>query len=106
MSGTSRYLGVGQIMDNGLLREGRTTVYLDVPPPVEYVDREDNFRFTTRGPTRLDTLAVAYYGDPTLWWVIAAFQPEPLFNTALIPSGTDLVIPSSSYVFENILRRV
>jgi hypothetical protein len=34
---------------------------------------------------RLDALSVLYYGDPTMWWVIADLNPEILDFTGLAP---------------------
>ena len=46
---------------------------------------------------RLDGLALQYYQNPQLWWVI--LEANPQFRSELdIPYGTDLVIPSLNEV--------
>ena len=51
-------------------------------------------------PDRLDKLAQEFYGDPSLWWVIAALNS--IKGTYIIPSNTIIRIPNrdriSSYI--------
>jgi nucleoid-associated protein YgaU len=43
---------------------------------------------------RLDTLAYRFYGDSTLWWMIADANPEILFPEPLVP-GSVIRIPQT-----------
>ena len=51
-------------------------------------------------PDRLDKLAQEFYGDPSLWWVIAALNS--IKGTYIVPSNTIIRIPNrdriSSYI--------
>lgn len=49
--------------------------------------------YQTRQNDRVDTLAFFYFGDPTLWWMLANANPEILDWTD-IPVGTVLRIPN------------
>lgn len=54
------------------------------------------FTFTSYQVTASDTadgLAQRYYGDATLWWVIADANPEQLWWGSMTP-GTTIRIPS------------
>jgi nucleoid-associated protein YgaU len=42
---------------------------------------------------RLDVLAFYYYNKPSLWWVIAQFNPK-IVNINNIAPGTELIIPN------------
>lgn len=44
--------------------------------------------YTVKMGDRLDTLANAYYGDPTLWWIIADANPEITYPVALTIGAT------------------
>ena len=52
-------------MDKSGLRVYATTYYPEIP-----IEDSDQFIFTKEGD-RLDSLADKFYGDHTLWWVIA-----------------------------------
>lgn len=51
---------------------------------------------TTRGLTRLDHLAGYHYGDPTMWWVIAA--ASNVGWGMQIPPGTLIRIPDQAAI--------
>ena len=42
---------------------------------------------------RFYKLANQYYGDKTLWWIIAIANPSIIFGTLLPPTGVQLRIP-------------
>ena len=44
---------------------------------------------------RMDLLAFRFFGDPTLWWVIADANPEVFYPDALI-MGSIVRIPQAS----------
>ena len=65
-----------------------TTTYY---PPIPLTN-SDQFIQTKVG-TRLDNLAQVYYGDSTLWWVIA--KANGISGKVVIKSQTYLRIPSN-----------
>lgn len=76
-------------------------------PDVEYTE-DDNYVITTLGD-RLDLLANNFYGDSSLWWIIAsanALSGDSLYP----PTGMQLRIPTDirtildSYKVINIIR--
>lgn len=68
----------------------RSTRYPEIP-----LDVNDTYAYTTEGD-RLDLLAQQFYNDTSLWWLIAAGNPETLaLNSLFIPVGTEIRIPSN-----------
>lgn len=67
----------------------RDTKYPDVP-----VSFNDIYIVTTSGD-RYDTLAQQYLGDSSLWWMIAAANPEYGLGSYFPPIGIQLRIPSN-----------
>lgn len=49
---------------------------------------------------RLDLLAFTYYKNATLWWVIAAANPDIHFDSFQIEPGTQLRIPDKEIAGE------
>lgn len=78
--------------------------------PYGYRDLPDNRRHKVRGGERLWTLAGRYFALPgtiarptDLWWVIADFQPEPIFDpTVKLEVGRVIHIPSHRTLLEEI----
>lgn len=82
----SRYDYTPIIKDEENKRLYATTIYPDIP-----YSNEDIYVITTIGD-RLDLLAFDFYGDSTLWWIIASandIQPDSLVP----PLGITLRIP-------------
>ena len=74
---------------------------LDLPDiPIQ----TDDLQHTVSGPDRLDTIAYKFYGDPMLWWVIAAVNDLERVPTDL-NTGQVLRIPSPGYVLEHLFQR-
>lgn len=81
-----------------------------------YLTEREPFRFQTFADTRthvvhegdtLFTLAVRYFAafkrPAGLWWVIADFQPDPIFDpTIALAPGQVMLIPSERVVVERI----
>lgn len=55
---------------------------------------EDTYVYTTAGD-RFDTLALQYYGDSTLWWVIANANGNLVQDSLTPPEGSQIRIPSN-----------
>ena len=72
--------------------------YVTVKYPEISLDFSDIYVYPTRGD-RYDTLALAYYGDPSLWWVISRANPTLTNADSLIPPlGVQIRIPGPSRV--------
>ena len=52
----------------------------------------DVYVFTTIGD-RYDTLALQYYGDSDLWWIISTANGKLIQNSLTPPVGTQIRIP-------------
>jgi len=66
-----------------------TTLYPEIP-----LSEEDIYVITTQGD-RLDLLANQYYGDWTLYWIIASANNNISKNSIHIPEGIQLRIPTA-----------
>ena len=58
---------------------------------------EDVYVYTAMGD-RYDTLALSYYNDSTLWWIISSANPEYGKDSLIPPRGIQLRIPSPNRV--------
>jgi hypothetical protein len=75
---------------------------LDLPTIVEQQD--DLLYQVKKGLTeRIDRLAVRFYGDSKLWWIIAAANNMEIAPTDL-NEGDIITIPSPRYVLEELFR--
>ncbi len=64
-----------------------TSRYPEIP-----LSENDIYVYTSQGD-RYDLLALNYYGDSSLWWVIAAGNPNVDLMTLVIPEGVQIIIP-------------
>jgi len=85
----SRYQYTTQAIDKDTKnRKHQTTIYPKIEP-----NDEDIYVITNIGD-RLDLLAFTYYGDVTMWWIIA--QANDIGKGTLnIKPGTNLRIPQN-----------
>lgn len=69
------------------------TTYLGITryPEIPYSEN-DIYIYCTEGD-RLDNLAFQYYGDATLYWVIAAANPTLIYNLMYPVIGAQVRIP-------------
>lgn len=89
-----RYLSTRKKRDKSNIVSYTTTMYPPMP-----IENSDIFIVTTVGD-RLDTLAHRYYGDFTLWWVIA--KANGIKGKIAIDAATDIRIPGNiSTILEN-----
>lgn len=66
----------------------RSRIYPNIPK------RDDDIYVATQTGDRLDLLASEYYGDPSLWWIIAS--ANNIHNAPVgIQDGTILRIPQN-----------
>jgi hypothetical protein len=66
--------------------------------------RNDEIQYTVTFTDRIDLLAYRFYGDPVLWWVIAAANSFELLPNDLKP-GETIRIPSSAFISESLFRQ-
>ena len=67
----------------------KTVRYPEIPRSFE-----DIYVYTTVGD-RYDTLALQYYGDSSLWWIISIANEKLIQNSLVPPIGTQLRIPTN-----------
>lgn len=75
----------------------RTKIYPNIPL------RDSDIYIVTQGGDRLDTLAYQYYGDQSLWWIIATannIHDSPF----AVPDGTILRVPKNYLEILNKFR--
>ena len=94
----SRYETTSQIKtENGVRRAATTIIQIPESSGDRYIQ--------ILAPDRLDKLAVEFYNDVTLWWVIAAANGVGK-GTYLVPTDTILRIPDikniniSDYIYK------
>jgi len=66
-----------------------TSRYPEIP-----LSENDIYVYTSQGD-RYDLLALNYYGDSSLWWIIAAGNPNVDLMTLVIPEGVQIRIPGN-----------
>lgn len=67
--------------------------YKDVTYP-EYEPTENDIYVETEFGDRLDLLAYQFYGDVTLYWIIAIANPDKVnFGSIFLSPGSQLAIP-------------
>ena len=64
---------------------------------------EDIYVYTAMGD-RYDILALSYYSDSTLWWIISSANPEYGKDSLIPPRGIQLRIPAPSRTAEIIAQ--
>ncbi len=94
-----RYKTIEQLKTEDGKRYYVNVVYPDVPVT------EDDFYVITTGGDRYDTLALQFYGDKSLWWIIAIANNSKK-DSLVVQQGVQLRIPANPYqirgLFENL----
>lgn len=75
---------------------------LDLP---KITPQADDLLYTVKDQDRIDLLATKFYGDPVLWWIIAAANDLEILPTHL-NTGDQLTIPSPRYVTQVLFSRI
>lgn len=79
--------------------------FWDTFVPPDLPEQYDDIQYQILGSDRIDMLAAAFYGDPTLWWVIAVAN-----DMELIPIDFKryeiIRIPSPRFVLQELPLRV
>ncbi len=84
-----RYSTTNKYTTNGRRPRYGTTKY-----PVVPLSSNDIYIITQEGD-RFDQLALQYYGDSSLWWVISCSNPGLKQNSYHPPIGTQIRIPTN-----------
>jgi hypothetical protein len=84
---SSRYSNTKVKRDKSGIRVYKTTYYPDIP-----ISDNDQFIYPRYGE-RLDLLSYKFYGDVTLWWVIA--KANGLKGKVFVPQDTEIRIPGN-----------
>lgn len=95
----ARYTNIGQKQTKEGVRYYRTNVYPDIPRSIN-----DTYVITTEGD-RYDILALQYYSDASLWWVISNANPEYINGSLFPPLGIQLRIPGNIGAVLNNYKR-
>jgi hypothetical protein len=67
--------------------------YANLKYPEIPIEFSDIYVYTTQGD-RYDTLALSYYEDSSLWWVISRANATLVQNSLIPPYGAQIRIPS------------
>jgi len=73
---------------------------LDLP---DLPEQPDDISYQVQGGDRLDRIANTFYGDPILWWVIAAANELEILPTDL-NEGDFIRVPSPRFVLQQLFR--
>lgn len=89
ITSNSRYANDTLSMITGSDGIQRTTILLPAPAATQF----SFMLHTVTGFDRLDILASTYLGDPSLWWQIAAINPDVTIDWSVMPVGATIRIP-------------
>ena len=79
----------------------RSIRYPEIP-----LDVNDTYVYTTIGD-RLDLLSQQFYGDVSLWWIIASANPDVLALSSIqVPDGIELRIPASVTLAKSLFNQI
>lgn len=78
----------------------RTNIYPDIPRTTS------DIYVITQAEDRYDKLALQYYSDPSLWWVISNANPEYINGSLFPPIGIQLRIPGNVAAIVNQYNRI
>ena len=93
----SRYSTTNIIKDLNGKRRRSTTIFPTIPATAN-----DTFIITTSAD-RLDKLANTFYGDVSLWWVIAAANGLGK-GTLVVPGNTKMRIPAKTEFLDQVIQ--
>ena len=84
-----RYTNIEQKKNRDGVRYYKTNIYPDIPRSIN-----DTY-VITQAEDRYDKLALQYYSDASLWWVISNANPEYINGSLYPPVGIQLRIPGN-----------
>ena len=83
-----------QTLNNNLRNKG--TVYKNTAKYPIVPQQENDIYAITEFGDRFESLAFQFYGDVTLWWVIAIANPNIVdFSSIFLPIGSQIRIPQN-----------
>jgi hypothetical protein len=85
----NRYRDISIFANASRKRYYGTTKYPEIP-----LDFNDIYVYSTIGD-RFDKLALQYYSDSTLWWVISIANTNLTQGSYYIPEGSQIRIPAN-----------
>lgn len=85
----NRYTTIEQDKTSEGTRYINNSIYPDIPETVD-----DTYVITTVGD-RYDILSQQFYGDASLWWIIASANPENKSDSLVPTPGIQLRIPAN-----------
>lgn len=80
-------------------------VYQTVRYPNIPLNENDWYVTSTQGD-RFDSLALQYYQDESLWWIISTANNTLLQNSLIIPEGIQVRIPANLPEILNNYKRI
>lgn len=86
----NRYQSITQLSTEEGKKYYRNVKYPEIP-----LDFSDIYVYSTIGD-RFETLALEYYNDKSLWWIISIANPLLKQNSYFPPLGTQLRIPQNT----------
>ena len=87
----NRYSNLPTIVDLETLK----TSYINIKYPGIPTSPLDIYVFVAQGD-RYDTLALTYYSDSSLWWIISRANPTQSFDSLYPNVGSQIRVPASS----------
>ena len=94
-----RYTNIGQKRNQQGTRYYRTNIYPDIPRSMS-----DTYVISQAGDSYYK-LALQYYSDSSLWWLIASANPEYFDGGCHMPLGVQIRIPGDpNWVISNYNR--
>jgi phage tail protein X len=96
----NRYQGIPILKENSGKQVYATSRYPEIP-----LSENDIYVYTVQGD-RYDVLALSYYNDSSLWWVIAIANPSVGLSTLVIPEGVQIRIPNNVAAVVNEFRLI
>tara|TARA_R110002153_G_scaffold116653_1_gene260357 strand:- start:141 stop:440 length:300 start_codon:yes stop_codon:yes gene_type:complete len=95
-----RYTNIKHKRNSKGVRYYRTNTYPDIPRSISDV------YVITQAEDRYDKLALQYYSDSSLWWIISNANPEYINGSLYPPIGIQLRIPVEIAQILNTYRRI
>lgn len=94
-----RYTNIKHKKDKTGTTYYKTNTYPDIPRSM------DDIYVITQAEDRYDRLALKYYSDSSLWWVISNANPEYINGSLYPPIGIQLRIPGNISQILNSYKR-
>ena len=101
----ARYSPLNQVLAlSGIdLLNPKTVSWFGTFQPPDLQNRDGDIEYTLQDGDRLDRISQQYYGNVSMWWVIAARNDLDLPDVQIIP-GRKIIIPDPTYVITNLVN--